>query len=567
MTSPSAPANPTPGDGATSRAFRGPAATNATILALILLLVAVVALPASQAPPPAIAEFSPQAQQQITDAPPEQSSDFGTGAGGAGGSSTGTTTTTSTTAKPVQTTTPDGKPVVDRGAVRRCVGNPPRQTEDPQSPPCVNYFSGDNGGATWKGVTRDEIRIAVPANTGVMNELFAHFNSRYEFYGRKLVAVPINGPSSVDGMVAAAIKADVEKQVFGSTLYGDASGREFVFYDELARRGIVSVNARPSQEDEAHLAKFHPYEWSYLPTFDVMSRNKAEWICKALAGKPPEFAGGGERAAFVRKFGLMRTVAQDGSGPDVEPMKAILKGCGIDIGANQYDFVKYEPTDDQAGIRQAQDFVLKFQAAGVNSIICECHTQAAGFYSSPVATKQGYFPEWLISTYMYVAEDTHVQLNEGQQQAHSFGLGWWDKQLAPEQEPWFWAVKDGDPNHQFSSFFDYYDARWLYNSLRVLADGIQTAGPHLTPETFAQGLRKTNFSNPGAGQAPYYQAGVSLGSKHSFVDDAALVWLSKQQPSVWGNVPGAVCYAKHGVRYHFGQWPSDNAGLFGTECY
>ena len=262
----------------------------------------------------------------------------------------------------------------------------------------------------------------------------------------------------------------------------------------------------------------------------------------------------------------MRTVAQDGSGPDVEPMKAVLKQCGVEI-AEEYDFVKYEPNDDQAGLRQAQDFVLTFQAAGITSIICECHTQSAGFFSSPVATKQGYFPEWLISTYMYVAEDTHVQFNEGQQQDHSFGLGWWDKQIAPEQSPWHMAIRDGDPNREFNAPFDYYDARFLYNSLRILVVGIQGAGPNLTPETFGEALRRADYPNPNPGQPPYWQASVSLGTKHSFVDDAALVWLSKNQPSSWGNVPGAACYAKRGVRYRFGTWPSDYAGLFQLPCY
>ena len=33
-------------------------------------------------------------------------------------------------------------------SAKRCVGSPPRQTEDPLSPPCVGYFEGDNFGAT-----------------------------------------------------------------------------------------------------------------------------------------------------------------------------------------------------------------------------------------------------------------------------------------------------------------------------------------------------------------------------------------------------------------------------------
>src|SRR5947209_2199028 len=33
-----------------------------------------------------------------------------------------------------------------RPSVKRCVGRPARQTEDPLAPPCVAYFAGDNFG-------------------------------------------------------------------------------------------------------------------------------------------------------------------------------------------------------------------------------------------------------------------------------------------------------------------------------------------------------------------------------------------------------------------------------------
>src|SRR5437899_2922502 len=36
-----------------------------------------------------------------------------------------------------------------------CVGNPPRQTEDPMSPPCVPFFTGPKGRSTWQGEQKD----------------------------------------------------------------------------------------------------------------------------------------------------------------------------------------------------------------------------------------------------------------------------------------------------------------------------------------------------------------------------------------------------------------------------
>src|SRR5687768_2178126 len=45
--------------------------------------------------------------------------------------------------------------------VYRCVGDPPRQSEDPLAPPCVPFFEGDNYGDTAQGVTREEITVVV----------------------------------------------------------------------------------------------------------------------------------------------------------------------------------------------------------------------------------------------------------------------------------------------------------------------------------------------------------------------------------------------------------------------
>ncbi|MFN2462850.1 MAG: hypothetical protein ABR573_02975 [Candidatus Dormibacteria bacterium] len=55
----------------------------------------------------------------------------------------------------------DQQQVIKVPSTFRCVGKPPRQTEDPFSPPCVAYFNGDNGGSTYQGVDANEIRIIV----------------------------------------------------------------------------------------------------------------------------------------------------------------------------------------------------------------------------------------------------------------------------------------------------------------------------------------------------------------------------------------------------------------------
>ena len=83
----------------------------------ILVLIATLAITATQTPPPAIAELAPQAVQ-ITEAPAEQASELGQGEGGAaGGGGAPTTTTTTTLAPGGATTLPVKTP-----RLRRCVG-------------------------------------------------------------------------------------------------------------------------------------------------------------------------------------------------------------------------------------------------------------------------------------------------------------------------------------------------------------------------------------------------------------------------------------------------------------
>src|SRR5438309_553347 len=132
---------------------RVPGSLNLVAAAALLLILVPFALRAAQSSPPAIAEFAPQAEEPIKQAPGEQSSNAGSAPGGAANEPGAVAS-----ASPLQIVP---SPEVERGKVRQCIGEPPRQIEDPQSPPCVPYFSGSNGGATAKGVTGSQIVIAL----------------------------------------------------------------------------------------------------------------------------------------------------------------------------------------------------------------------------------------------------------------------------------------------------------------------------------------------------------------------------------------------------------------------
>src|SRR5688500_8887938 len=106
---------------------RGPGTLYAAVSVVLLVIVSGLALTSRQTPPPTIAEFAPQAVEQITDSSADCAS------GGRPDDVAAGDVDPSAAA--------DGAAVssVDVARVRQCVGDPPRQIEDPQSPPCVAY--------------------------------------------------------------------------------------------------------------------------------------------------------------------------------------------------------------------------------------------------------------------------------------------------------------------------------------------------------------------------------------------------------------------------------------------
>src|SRR5690242_17524846 len=114
-----------------TRRPRGPGLVYLALSVAMLVLLGVVAFTATQPPPPTIAEFAPNAVQNIKNAPDEQQSSQGGAGGCAAGQPACTTPTPSPPPKAEQTA---ARQAIDVPRVRHCVGDPPRQIEDPQSP-------------------------------------------------------------------------------------------------------------------------------------------------------------------------------------------------------------------------------------------------------------------------------------------------------------------------------------------------------------------------------------------------------------------------------------------------
>jgi len=560
-----------PDGGPTQRRPRGPGFANASVSLVMFIALLAFSLSPSRQTPPAIAEFAPQPREQITEAPDSQTSEFGSGEGGeaiieyVGADDE----------EPPPPPTPP--PVVEETLVppeartRRCVGDPPRQIEDPQSPPCVAFWDGeDNGGATYKGVTADTIRIAVPwqeagpgqgatDRTPELVALETFFNDRFEFYGRKLQLIPFaahgTGEPEPQLQIADAVTADEELQVFASMPRADLSGADYHYYHELARRGIVGVySGWGTSVTEAQLRALHPYEWMIIPSSQDIAANMAEWACKNLMGRPVEYAtqfNGGDRT-----YGLVYIRYVDGTVLDLEPFRKRAAECGIEFAAE----VEIPSDDMPAG---SQGAILAMQTEGVTTVFSMVQAVAQDLFLWPAASQQQYRPEWFVSSIGSATSDAAALFAPKDQLPSVFGLHYENKmQLAPDR-PVNWALKEVDPSLSGDAALD----KYTYWPLLILASGIQWAGPNLTPQTFGAVLQSLDFPNPGASAAPYFQATVGFRDSHAFFNDGTPVWFNPAQVSNETGQPGAFCFVDRGLRYRLGQWPDTPAALFQGPCY
>jgi hypothetical protein len=570
---------------AAGRPKRSAGLVHGGLLGALVLVIATVALVARPAAPPAIAEFAPQAIEQIKDAPPGQSSKFGAGGEGACldalDTECGTPEQRQAAAASSTTTTTTPENVIEVPRVKRCIGDPPRQIEDPQSPPCVPYWKGENGGATSKGVTATEIKIAWPST--FPNENVARFtrffNNRFQFYGRKLVVEEYGvtggfyGSSDPAGMIADAVKVDEEMHAFASVSYPFGRRQTQQYYDELARRKIITADSTTTVKTEREnydRKEFEGYQWGFQPALDEVERNLVAWICGSLVGKPPvhagrEFQGTPANPAPNRTFGVI-VQQQHSESAESAPLVEGLTRCASkpEVTTINLDDTTTDPSPN---------IVARYQTAKISSLLCVCDNDAYGKVMSAADNAQ-YEPEYLLLGALGQNDDSNYAHKHFPPTAfpHLFGMEGNNKINPVTDSPWFWAMKEADPNVQAANYGNFSLGYTLanheqYQQMLLLASGIQMAGPNLTPETFKAGLMKAEFPNPGAGAAPYYQARVGFGpGNHTMIQDFALVWYDTNRKSDSLGVPGTQCYVGKGSRWSLTTWTPVGAERFFPEA-
>jgi hypothetical protein len=568
------------------RRLRRPGRTSGLVNLGVAVAVLAVLLPlllhAATSAPPTAAAFAPNASQVIKQAPPgEAAATNGHGGGGNGGPGAGAKT-------PTPTPTPTKE--LPSNILKHCVGPPPeRQIEDPQSPPCIAYWQGNNGGATSQGVTSDTIYVAVPTPNGFNKEYAAFqkfFNDRFEFYGRKIqfeYCSPKAGSGSqgsgnqadqTSDAAQAAAGCEGKPKPFASTFYQFDNGR---YYDQVmsCRYHVVTVGSW-EPFDTSYMNQCAPYFYNYpMVAQDIFARI-GDWSCAQLVGRNAAYAGDQIYTKTKRNFGIF--LAPYTSDDPVARRSALnglvdrLRQCGANIPEKQIIINPVGETSPGLAVdpASANNAIVQMHQANVSTIICLCATFPFGALAKAASSNQ-YHPEWIGSTFGGLDQVVIQELAAApaDELRSLFGLTFAPRQINPLLEPYNAALQEGDPSiGPETKSTDYSNMTQVYRPLLLLASGLQMAGPHLTPQTFLEGLRKTRFPNP---ITSIHAGAVGISPDgYTFTQDAAEWWWSNTARGPYSDDSaagkGAICYVNGGARHDLGTWPHTAPNVFTNSC-
>ncbi len=452
--------------------------------------------------------------------------------------------------------------------------------------PCRPVFQGDNGGATYRGVSGDTIRIvrrtfpetansqAVAAfaeqagaassdDVAVVRRAFLdYFNETFELYGRRVELVEYvsqhgnaTNEAQSRGREGACLDAEqivTELDAFAVAIGGGTS----TFSECAAQRGLMVFGAA-AYFPESFYRHYSPYLWDTTMNCERISNLTAEYIGKRLLNRPARWAGDPAYRTRERRFGVYvpNNDAYQRCTNNTQRMMTERYGAP--------ESVRYNYTLDVSRFPdEAARAVVQFRQAGVTSLILACDPISVMFLTQS-ATAQQWRPEWiLIGTALTDLENTARLYEQSQVDGSMFGqsqLGNPRDILGPDSEP-------GRLYHRITGQQIPDGTAGDYFALVQLFSMLQAAGPELTPEN----VRRGAFAMPERG-APNFPAGrwsfaVGVdgdpnGVSHTAVIDAREVYWDANAIAFDGE-RGAFIETYGGRRFTHGEWPEEEPPVY-----
>jgi hypothetical protein len=448
------------------------------------------------------------------------------------------------------------------------------------APICVPKFVGDNGGGTYRGVSKDKITVvfffvaedaatdavltAANANDSdeqieaQVRDWITYYESHYQMYGRKVDVKFVHASGGATD--AAAGRADAIKiaDEIGAFAVWNASNNTMV--DELVARGVMCF-CTVSQPIENYL-KWAPYVWTTLLASTQGYVHRAEYIGKRLAAGKAQWAGDPVFQTQPRKFGIMYYDTDDKSykaGVDF-----FVQELRDKYGVKPAVVAEYHGYPDTARSQEeARPLIQKFVQAGVSSVICVCDPFGPIFFTQE-ATRQAYQPEWIITGSALTDTSFFARLYDPTQWRHAFGISYLVARL-PEEQSENYRLLQWQFGREPSAPASYGVIR---GPLDIFYNGVHLAGPNLKPETFRDGM----FAQPVTGENSITAVQVSYGEKgfwpwpdYIAFDDVTEIWWdpsAQGEDELGSNGSGLYRYVDMGKRYLPTKHPSSPPKAF-----
>lgn len=425
------------------------------------------------------------------------------------------------------------------------------------APPCVPVWSGNNGGATSRGVTASQITFVVRQTTdydtaaksfgwasfaqvaSYYQTMIGLFNRTYELYGRKVVLKTYNGQGST--LDEQADQGQAQAQADAQTEYDLGSFISVPLFDSAiyaiaeANKGIVSIGAPMTRESVS--AQYAPYFYdnTVWPSSDNWGRGAAETACARMNGMPAIYAHDPLSQRTTRVWGLTRIEQAEYAAAGTQFLATSKALCGLNVKQDsQYN---YNFTDEA---QQAVAIVAQMKAAGVTTLV---------FAGDPLmyvqmtlaAAQQNWYPEWLI------VDPTEQLTREANQTeaASSIKVSPQGQSIQELKDAWHLAAPgQPDPPGGLNNL----SYMVVYQTLQQAFGAIQMAGPNLTPSSFRAGRAAIPGSH---GDFGYWNATAQPGNIYNLDADFTLAKFSPTAASQADGKQGAYLRCNGAARYPF----------------
>lgn len=484
-------------------------------------------------------------------------------------------------------------------ATKECVNG--RQTEDTMSPPCVAYYQGNNGGATFQGVTGNVVRILVyhdcyqstggyatpcgaienmdnppnpqkispPEQALVAWQKF--FNFRFQTYNRHVQfwgqwATYDDAGSGLEDSTSQqedAANAYAKVHPFAVIDMSTAFGGGGTGYVSYMNQHHVLVFGTAVGLSESFYHGYPGLDYGYAMPTERSASQYADFICGTLAGHPTDDTGATTNApgeppvqnGEKRVYGYI--YPGDPAVPSLkvegdEAMADIKHECGITPKVTvSYPSNGYVVDTSQTPQYAISD-VQKLRAAGVTTLLWP-----AGFETkiSQAAHQANYFPEWIMGDDNIQPANGTAQFQDQSEWAHAWDIT--SITYTPQLQQQICYVEYRQVDQSMSDGDMASEACPLYPPLRQLFIGIQVAGPSLTPTSIDQGFHAIPAK---ASTNPQIPACFYLPNDYTCVKDTAIEHYDPNVPASQtdDNEPGAWRMSNAGKRYLPGQFPKES---------